>query len=649
MQQDFKLNLESESAKIAMVFSNPYAYDLAEALIRRYHLKCACELVTFQSIGEAAAAQVSAGARVIVCRGDGARRRIQEKVSVPVVSVKYSFSDFVGAIDLARQYGDRIAFVVMTQDLFETAKRENFFWQTQTTLVHVRDEAGARQEIRKLIRDGIDVVIGGASTKMIAEDLGVHSVMIRANEYAIFEAIEDAAHSLRVLEERETRYQMISTIIETSAQGLITIGEDGHITNINLAACQLLNASKDVIGRSYREVVPFQDVVRKTLEGSRYNNFLFETGNSYLVLDSMPVMVGDTTHGIVVNLQGAENVRALENKMRKRAIGSGLTAKYSFRDIVGQSQTFERVKLQAMKYAGVDSTVLILGESGVGKELFAQSIHSASGRSNAPFVAVNCAALPESLLESELFGYVKGAFTGANPGGKAGIFEQAHSGTIFLDEIGEMPLPLQSRLLRVIQEREVMRLGSTSIIPIDIRIIAASNRDLLDDVKKGRFRADLYYRLSVLALNIPPLRRHPEDIPTLIRHYVRVFSQKYERRISGVEPEAMELLSGYPYLGNIRELSNIVERLVILSQGTSLTADDVRLALQGMPQQAESPEPEPVAARSAEPPLSEPERIAYALRCSGGQLNKAAELLGMSRTTLWRRLKKYGLTVSLSS
>ena len=542
MYQNNKPSLQSESAKIAMLFSNPYAYDLAQALIKQHHLKCACELVTLQSIGSAAAVQVSNGVKVIVCRGDGARRRIQEKVSVPVVSIKYSFSDFVGAIDLAQQYGENIAMVVLTQDLFETVKRENFFWHTKTTLVHVRDEAAAHQEIRKLVDDGIDVIIGGTSTKLIADQLGVRCVMIRANEYAIFEAIEDAAHSLRVMEEQDMRYQMISTIVENSSQGLMTISKDGLITNINLAACQLLNTTKDILGLSYQKAVPFQHVVQRTLEGSHYNNYLFEYGNSYLVLDSLPIIVGGAPHGIVINIQGAENVHSLENKLRKRASDTGLVAKYSFGDIIGQSRSFEQVKLQAMRYASVDSTVLILGDSGVGKELFAQSIHSASRRKSAPFVAVNCAAFPENLLESELFGYVKGAFTGANPGGKAGIFEQAHTGTIFLDEIGEMPLLLQSRLLRVIQEREITRVGSTAIIPIDIRIIAASNRDLLDEVKNGRFRADLYYRLNVLTLRIPPLREHPEDIPSLVSHYIRVFSYKYDRKVPGIEPEAMELL-----------------------------------------------------------------------------------------------------------
>lgn len=651
MQQELKSKIESESAKLAMIFSNPYAYDLANVLIKKNHLKCVCKLVAFQFLGEAAAICVQSGAKVIICRGDGARRRIQETVSIPVVSVKYSFSDFAGAIDLARQYGERIAFVVMTQDLIEAAKREKFFWQTETILLHVRDEVEARKEIQKLINDGIDVIIGGCTIKMIAEEFGVQGVLIQANEHAIREAIEDAAHTLHVFEEREARYQMISTIIETSSQALMTIGKDGRITHINFAACQLLNLTKDVIGCSYYGNVPFTDVVRKTLEGSQYNNYLFEVGSTYFVLDSAPVMVGNRPSGIVLNMQGAENVRELENKLRKRITGTGLVAKYTFRDIVGQSRFFEQVKLQAAKYADVDSTVLILGESGVGKELFAQSIHNASDRKAGPFVAVNCAAFPESILESELFGYVKGAFTGANPGGKAGIFEKAHSGTIFLDEISEMPLPLQSRLLRVIQEREIMRLGSTSIISIDIRIIAASNRNLLDEVQKGRFRADLYYRLSVLTLHIPPLREHPEDISVLIRHYMRLFSLKYDRKNVDIDDAAMKQLMQYPYYGNIRELSNIIERLVILSQSTTLTTHDIQAALQGEPQQANQLEDVHTPRRDSIPSTitSEKDRIIYALQCSNGVLLNAAQMLCISRTTLWRRLKKYGIEINSSS
>ena len=630
--------LQAESAKISLLWSNLYAYEIANMLIKRHHLHCHCELTTLQNIGEAAAIRAANGAKIIVSRGEGARRKIREKVSIPVVSVRYSFSDFATAIDAARQYGERIAMVVFTQDLFEVVKRENYFWHMQAALVHVRDMDAARVEIKKLIQEGIDVIIGGGSTQEVAKEFDIPVVLIGANEYTIFDAIEEALQSLQVLEEQELQYQTILRVVESASHGMMTIDRNGIISNINYAARKLLGLPKEAVGQSYQNCVPFPEIVVKTLAGSRYNNYLFEYRDSYLVLNSLPILLEGKPQGIVMNIQGGEDVQTLENKLRKRASGTGRVAKYGFQDIIGTSERMNQAKRWAMTYAGVDSTVLICGDSGTGKELFAQSIHNSSPRRRAPFVAVNCAAFPESLLESELFGYVKGSFTGANPEGKAGIFEQAHKGTIFLDEIGEMPLSLQSRLLRVIQEREVTRIGSQSVIPVDIRIITATNRDLFAEVKAGNFRKDLYYRLNVLTLKLPSLQERKEDIILLANHFIKEYNDKYGRSITGLSPAAADMLTAHQYYGNIRELSNIMERLVILSQNSELSDADIQSAL------SEQPEARTPPAVELRPSFAERDRIVQALEYSGHCQAKAAELLGMSRTTLWRKMKKYNLS-----
>ena len=639
MNPQEKQRIQVESAKISLLWSNPHAYEIANMLLKRHHLHCHCELTTLQNIGEAAAVRVANGAKIIVSRGDGARRKIQEKVSVPVVSVKYSFSDFAAAIDAARQYGERIAMVVFTQDLFEVVKRENFFWHMQTTLIYVRDSESARSEIKKLIQEGVDVIIGGGSTKAVAQEFNIPVIMFGANEHAIFEAIEEAVHTLHRLEEQELQYQTILRVIESASHGMMIIDRDGIISNINHAARKLLGLPREVVGQAYQDCVPFQQIVVQTLAGTHYNNYLFEYHDSYLVLNSLPILLEGKPQGIVMNIQGGEDVQTLEKKLRKRVSGTGQIAKYRFQDIIGTSERISQAKRWAMTYAGVDSTVLICGDSGTGKELFAQSIHNASPRRHAPFVAVNCAAFPESLLESELFGYVKGAFTGANPEGKSGIFEQAHKGTIFLDEIGEMPLSLQSRLLRVIQEREVTRIGGQTVIPVDIRIITATNRDLFAEVKEGNFRKDLYYRLNVLTLRLPALQEHKEDIILLANHFIKDFNEKYGRHITGLSAAAADMLTSHQYYGNIRELSNIMERLVILSRNSELSASDVQSAL------SEQSETQPLPAMQIRPSFAERERIVQALEYSGNCQSKAAELLGISRTTLWRKMKKYGLSL----
>lgn len=277
-------------------------------------------------------------------------------------------------------------------------------------------------------------------------------------------------------------------------------------------------------------------------------------------------------------------------------------------------------------------------ESGTGKELFSQSIHNASERHGQPFVAVNCAAIPENLLESELFGYSSGAFTGASKEGKPGLFELAHNGTIFLDEISEMPLALQSRLLRVIQEREIMRIGHDKVIPINVRVIAASNRNLYDQVCKGQFREDLYYRLDVLALTIPPLRERGSDISLLARAFLTEFGIAQNRKPLNLTPAAAHYLEQQPWQGNIRELRNFCERLSVLcSNQDCIDADELPAFLPDTITTTHFIQSHSVFSPSIS---GEQARILNALATADGNKTAAAQALGISRVTLWRQLKK---------
>ena len=287
------------------------------------------------------------------------------------------------------------------------------------------------------------------------------------------------------------------------------------------------------------------------------------------------------------------------------------------------------------KFSRVDSNVLIVGETGTGKELISQSCHNASLRKHGPFVAVNCAALPESLLESELFGYVEGAFTGAAKGGKPGLFELAHKGTIFLDEISEIPLKLQGRLLRVLQEREIMRLGHDRMIPIDVRVISATNQDLKRLAAEGKFRLDLLYRLDVLQIEVSPLRDRKEDIIELAFHFIKYFSRKCRKNVHKMSSEAQDLLRSYAWPGNVRELCNICERLVVLSDSENILATDVARVLKPtdpLPQATSPPK------ATAEPKKLNWSQVEETLRLTDGNKAQAAKLLGISRTTLWRKL-----------
>ncbi|MGO9308393.1 MAG: sigma-54-dependent transcriptional regulator [Spirochaetia bacterium] len=312
---------------------------------------------------------------------------------------------------------------------------------------------------------------------------------------------------------------------------------------------------------------------------------------------------------------------------------------YADEGLVAASPGMRRVLELVDIVAATDSAILIQGESGTGKELVARAIHFRGARAARPFIAINCAALPEALLESELFGYAKGAFTGAATERK-GLFEDADGGTLLLDEIGDMPLLLQGKLLRVLQEGEIRRVGSTAVRRVDVRILASTNRSLPDLILEGKFREDLFYRLNVIPVAIPPLRDRPEDIVPLCRHFLATYARKLGRPPQSLSPGALEVVQDNPWPGNVRELENVIERAVTLSSSPVISAEEFRTIVT-----LGRTTPRPAAAPAPPPGLqgAERETIIRALREADGNQTRAAEALGMGRNTLWRKIKKYGI------
>ncbi len=321
------------------------------------------------------------------------------------------------------------------------------------------------------------------------------------------------------------------------------------------------------------------------------------------------------------------------------SLREALSQRYEFRNIVAHSAKMQEVLATVERVAATNSTVLLAGESGVGKDLIARAIHQHSRRASGPFVKINCTAIPENLLESELFGYEKGAFTGAVTS-KPGKFELADKGTIFLDEIGDVPGVIQAKLLRVLQEREFERLGGTKTLKVDVRLVAATNRDLRAALEQGTFREDLYYRLNVVPINIPPLREHPEDIPYLVDHFVARFARESGKPITGITPAAMKVLTEFHWPGNVRELENIIERALALSNGPKLDVTDIHLDVSPGEAGAASA-PFPSEGMTLE--QFEDEIIREALRRANGNKSQAARLLGLSRNALRYRLSKMGV------
>lgn len=365
----------------------------------------------------------------------------------------------------------------------------------------------------------------------------------------------------------------LNIILDIIDDGVIVIDEDYKVIHYNRSIEKILGVYEDsIINISIKNVIFSNPPIDNVLKEKYVEDFIIkhDQTNKSLIITKRPIMADNRIYGYVLIIKDKSEIENLENKLRKQLIDRGYIAKYKFEDIVGVSENIIECKDKAKKISEIEAPVIITGESGTGKELFAQAIHNNSKRKNKPFLGINCASLSSDLLESELFGYEEGAFTGARKGGKKGLFELAHLGSLFLDEISELPMYMQAKLLRVLQEREVMRIGGMRIIPIDVRIIAATNKNLKKLVKEGKFRKDLYYRLNVLTLNLSPLRERKKDIPYLIKDIFKKIGIKNKKIDEGL----IEVLINHYWDGNIRELKNCVEYMVYLG-GDLLTVNDL--------------------------------------------------------------------------
>jgi transcriptional regulator, propionate catabolism operon regulatory protein len=414
-----------------------------------------------------------------------------------------------------------------------------------------------------------------------------------------------------------------------------------------LAAVLGIDAA-NAVGRSLLELAPDIAAALPDADGDALGSV---RGVSYVVHRG-PLATNGAAAGTVLTFQESRAVERLDRTLRSTQRTQQFTARYRLDDLVGECASMQRVRTLVQRYAKSNATLLILGESGTGKEMVAQSMHQLSARRDFAFVAINCGAFPEALLESELFGYEEGAFTGARKGGKAGLIEVAHRGTLFLDEIGEMPLPLQSRLLRVLQEREVVRLGSTEPTRVDIRVIAATHRAPTDGIEAGTFRADLYYRLNILNIALPPLRERPTDLMPLA---VELLLQAAKRepqlraRVRNADVAVRVLagigdaLSSYAWPGNVRELQNVIERIAVELadvDGTgvsALTSEDLHSIAPELFEARSGARDEALTLRERSRHI-EADEIRAALASCNGDREAVCKALGISKTTLWRKL-----------
>ncbi|TGE34565.1 sigma 54-interacting transcriptional regulator [Desulfosporosinus sp. Sb-LF] len=436
-------------------------------------------------------------------------------------------------------------------------------------------------------------------------------------------------------DEQQRLTSQLLTVLNLLHDGILLINNQQQVTHYNTLAGKML----DIDAQKEHALYQLLDNKKLWLAVERGEPFSGPIKGkrvaTQLYCDVVPIKNNEVIEGAVITLRDMQQIK----KLVKAATVSEIETHFS--QIVGNSTRMKELKAMALHVAPSKATLLIQGESGTGKELLARAIHQSSSRKGHAFIAINCGAIPENLLESELFGYEEGSFTGAKRGGKLGKFELSHNGTIFLDEIGDMPLHLQVKILRVLQERRVERIGSTRSIPLDVRVIAATHRDLDEMVKTGEFREDLYYRLNVIPLTIPPLRDRREDVPALIQFYLDYYSTVTDRSVSGITQETIEILTRYPWPGNVRELGNVIEYCVTMVAGGMITSEF-------LPQRIKTgPKPE-FQISSLNLKELEREAIMKALTLveTEGHKEDVAKLLGISRASLYRKIKEYQIEES---
>jgi len=475
---------------------------------------------------------------------------------------------------------------------------------------------------------------------------------------AVFQEITELNKIAAELEEVTKIKCTLQYVLESIEEGIVVVDKQGIITMMNPAYYAVLDKKQyedEVIGKHVTEVIPNTRLHKVVKDGKGELNVIQKMNGYNCIVSRIPII---KNHEIIcavghVVFKDIKDLKRLANKISqlqyeleyyKQKLRKTLGGKYTFEDIIGKNENISGVKNIALKTAKGGSTVLILGESGTGKELFAHAIHNASSRCQGPFIKVNCAAIPENLLESELFGYEEGAFSGARKGGKPGKMELANGGTLFLDEVGDMPLGMQVKLLRVLQEREIERIGGTRTIKLDVRVITATNKDLEALATSGQFRQDLYYRLNIVSLQIPPLRERPDDIPLLCDVLLRKISQKLERFVDSISLEAMKVLKAHCWPGNVRELENILERSVnIMDDGLCILPEHLSPILKKVlkPQQLD---PEVAKVELVEIRHdAEKNAILKALEDTSGNKSKAALLLNVNRSVFYEKMKKYGI------
>lgn len=658
MQQNIYSQIGQDSPQLCVITAFQDIYDLATEAATAHDISACIILTPVDKEVETARNMLNQGVEVLIGRGQLVAL-LRNETAVPVIAVEVSTSDMLRCL-LPFQNTQQTLGVLGFTGFADGIEDIAALLSVPMRRLEVLSLSDVSNVLDTAVAEGIEHILGSYGLVRKAQERGFNGIILRSGREAMTRAFDEAAHIITLRTRWREQAELVKSVFNATQDAIVSIDTEGRITCMNANAGQLFGMAPEAgISRQLATMLPslkLSTLLRQSQNGALFGQITMQTGRRTAIVRHAPLYHHDAVVGAVVCVQDVTELQRLEQMARQKLHESQLLAELRLDDIVGDSAPMRTLKDMARKYACVDASVLVLGETGTGKELFAQGLHTSSTRAKGPFVAVNCAALPDQLLESELFGYEEGAFTGARRGGKAGLFELAHGGSIFLDEVGEMSLNLQARMLRVLQDRMVMRLGGNRLLPVDVRIIAATNRPIEALVAQGNFREDLFYRLNTLQLSIPPLRRHSDDIPMLVQHFLQKYAH-LNPKVRGIDQEACALLERFHWPGNVRQLEHSIERAVIMCEGDSISLDAQLLPL--MDKQISSTNPWTaldVTPVCSTPPLqaSCPTRpqdgrgwqdiqhqlIRKTLEEQQYHKGNAAKILGISRATLWRKLQE---------
>lgn len=588
------------------------------------------------------------GVKVLVARGPWVNK-LREFTDLPVFDYNPDAVDLLRVLTKARDMADTVGLSNVygyeeDWEVFERALGIRIL--VSAGLVDPKSETMPRLE--ELAGLGARVFVGGELTLRCAESLGMPALYLESGPQSIRGALLEARELLRGVSKENERTQVLQTVLDNMEDGVVAFTAEGKVIAGNRTAADLTGLREIRPGMSLRDLPAPWRTASSLMEGTEAPPRILPVREKKVLFRSLPIRTnGVVTNGIVFS-QEIHKVQKTEAYIRKNLYDRGFVARHTFDDMVAESPEMLSVIQLARQYSKKNGAILIFGETGAGKDLLAQSIHNASDRAKNPFVAVNCAALPETLLESELFGYEEGAFTGARKGGKPGLFEIAHGGTVFLDEISSMSPAVQARLLRVLEEHSVVRLGGDTVVPLNIRLISACNQDLPRKIAERQFREDLFFRVAVLLIEIPPLRERPSDIEPSLRRFL------------GLKPadplpfseEVMRQLKARAWPGNLRQLANFSERLLALQEICSGPDEAAQNAMETMSVVEKVADAGRHAVSSGELVVS-PGRLndmmasllTQIVSKRGGSLASIASGLGISKSGLWKMLRRYDVRI----